>query len=326
MPDRSERISVIIPVYNVKPYLPQCLDSVLRQTYRELEILLIDDGSTDGSGEICDDYARRDARIRVFHTENRGLAAARNFGLDRASGAFLSFVDSDDWIEDNAMEVLLEAQRRYRADITAAEVCREWLNSTRRKKTEKDIRVLCGEEILPAYMKGMLWDVVWNKLYSRELFTRLRFPTITYKLIKQLAESGGTIVRLPDVLFHFRVRKSSISHTKSLKNLTDCWEAYYEKYREMGEYGKPVLIPCMTAIYRMWSSYPGFSHAEKAQAADLVKAMKTFSRAHFREVMTGRYPKKTKVSALLSQFTTGMYFAGLIEEYRKSKLQKKMFQ
>ena len=89
-------ISIIVPVYNVEPYLRKCLDSILAQTYRDLEILIIDDGSTDGSGRICDEYAGKDDRIKVFHTENHGLSAARNYALDRSHGDYIAFIDSDD--------------------------------------------------------------------------------------------------------------------------------------------------------------------------------------------------------------------------------------
>ena len=92
-------ISVIVPVYNVEPWLRQCLDSIVGQTYGDLEILLVDDGSTDRCGAVCEEYARADARIRVFHTENRGLSAARNLGLREARGELIGFVDADDWIE-----------------------------------------------------------------------------------------------------------------------------------------------------------------------------------------------------------------------------------
>ena len=95
----DKMISIIIPVYNVEKYLRQCLDSIIEQTYRDLEILLIDDGSTDASGKICDEYAR-DQRVRLFHTENRGLSAARNRGLEEAHGDYIAFLDSDDWLDD----------------------------------------------------------------------------------------------------------------------------------------------------------------------------------------------------------------------------------
>lgn len=100
-------ISVIVPVYKVAPYLRQCVDSIINQSFDDLEILLIDDGSPDQCGEICDEYAAKDSRVRVFHTENKGLSAARNLGLQKATGEYIGFIDSDDWIEPDMYEVLL---------------------------------------------------------------------------------------------------------------------------------------------------------------------------------------------------------------------------
>ena len=104
------------PVYNVEPYLRKCLDSILNQTYRDLEILIIDDGSTDSSGRICDEY-KKDGRVWVFHTENRGLSVARNLGLDNATGNWIGFVDSDDWIEPDMYEVLLRKAEETGANV-----------------------------------------------------------------------------------------------------------------------------------------------------------------------------------------------------------------
>ena len=113
----STMISVIVPVYNVEPYLRKCLDSIVNQTYRDFEILIIDDGSTDGSGRICDEYAEKDSRIKVFHTENRGLSCARNLGLAEAKGEWIGFVDSDDWIEPDMYEVLIRRAEETGADV-----------------------------------------------------------------------------------------------------------------------------------------------------------------------------------------------------------------
>ncbi len=111
-------ISIIVPVYKDEPYLRQCVDSILNQTYRDIEVLLIDDGSPDRCGEICDEFAKKDQRIRVFHTENKGLSAARNLGLREAKGEYIGFVDSDDWIEPDMYEVLLKRMQETGADIS----------------------------------------------------------------------------------------------------------------------------------------------------------------------------------------------------------------
>lgn len=104
-----EKISIIVPVYNVERYLPECLDSLLGQTYRELEIILVDDGSRDASGRICDAYGERDSRIRVIHQQNQGLSPTRNHGLDIATGDYIAFVDSDDYVAEDMMEKMLSA-------------------------------------------------------------------------------------------------------------------------------------------------------------------------------------------------------------------------
>jgi glycosyltransferase involved in cell wall biosynthesis len=112
-------ISVIVPVYNVEPYLRKCLDSIVSQTYQDLEILVIDDGSTDGSGKICDEY-KRDQRVRVFHTENAGLSAARNLGLDKAHGEWIEFIDSDDWVEPDYCRIPLELAESHKAYLAVS--------------------------------------------------------------------------------------------------------------------------------------------------------------------------------------------------------------
>lgn len=120
-------VSVVIPVYNVRRYLQQCLESAIAQTYRNLEIIIIDDGSTDGSGSICDQYAERDGRIHVIHSTNRGLASARNLGLENAQGQLISFLDSDDWIEPHAVETLVRTAQLTGSAIIDARSCRNIL-------------------------------------------------------------------------------------------------------------------------------------------------------------------------------------------------------
>lgn len=135
------QISVIVPVYNVEKYLSRCIESILSQTFTDFELLLIDDGSTDRSGEMCDEYAKKDTRIRVFHTKNRGVSAARNLGLDNAKGEWISFVDSDDWVEEDYLNKFFHydslsyesvvCQRFYVEDVSFPEKNRvsfEYLN------------------------------------------------------------------------------------------------------------------------------------------------------------------------------------------------------
>lgn len=315
IPEKEDAIlvSVVIPVYNVGRYLPQCLESVLRQSYRELEIIIIDDGSTDGSGSICDSFARRDGRIRVLHTENKGLAAARNLGPAIAEGSYLMFLDSDDWIEPDTVKTLLETAIRYEADIVAAGFCREFVDQTLHppKKTEQ-LRIFRGDDILSAFAEGTLGDRVWDKLYRTGCFSAVRFPdghnyedvATTWKILTDLAGKSGTVAVLPDELFHFRRRRSSISHTGSLGNTVDYWTACRKKYEGFPGDRDPFLAVCITAIGRMWARYSGFSEEEKRIAEEYVCEMQRFSKTHFHRIMKGSFSQKTKAICLVSHWKT----------------------
>ncbi len=168
-------ISIIIPVYNVKPYLKKCLDSVINQTYKNLEIILIDDGSNDGSGEICDEYGKLDKRIMVVHQSNQGLSMARNKGLDLAKGDWIAFLDSDDWVEKDMYETLYKLAVDYNADISS---CNTYIH------TEKfhcyndtiNIKVFSRDElILGLRTQEVVRFEVWNKLWKRDLIGNIRF-------------------------------------------------------------------------------------------------------------------------------------------------------
>lgn len=198
---REPLISIIVPVYQVREYVSGCIESLLTQTYTNLEILLVDDGSTDGSGEICDQYAGRDNRVWVVHQENQGLSAARNAGLDCAKGEYIAFVDSDDVVLPDFIETLYGLVRKYQADIAAcafircttenfAEYKRELLeddfgrnkysktdngNGRRQKQADKQVKYkeLCmtSEEMLRQWHgRYKKWEtVVWNKLYRKHV-------------------------------------------------------------------------------------------------------------------------------------------------------------
>lgn len=223
-------ISVIVPVYKVERYLRQCIDSILNQTYRDVEILLIDDGSPDRCGEICEEYAKKDNRIRVFHTENKGLSAARNLGLREAKGEYIGFVDSDDWIEPDMYEILLNTFGEN-SDISACGVRREYSGSyydysiynTVLKKQEAIQSLVCG-----------LSNAVWNKLFKRSCWRGIEFPerqnTEDTAIIYKVFLNANSISCTSKVLYHYRMRNNSIVHTQTTKNLKDCWSAFYCRY------------------------------------------------------------------------------------------------
>lgn len=219
-------VSIIVPVYNVKSYVGECVESLCRQTYTNLEILLVDDGSTDGSGEVCDEYAGRDERIRVIHQANRGLSGARNMGLDDARGEYIAFVDSDDLVSTNYVETLYELLMKYEADIAAC----AYVKGTTEQLTDIREKVLSldnGKEIcMPSVKLLKQWHgkykqqetVAWNKLYCREVWNgrkKIRFPESRNHedvLISHLVVQGAkTIVLTTEILYFYRIRKGSIT-------------------------------------------------------------------------------------------------------------------
>lgn len=175
----KDLITIIVPVYNVEKYLDRCMESVLGQTYKNLEILLVDDGSTDSSGKMCDGYAARDGRVRVIHKENGGLSDARNAGLSLASGDYIGYVDSDDWIEPDMYGQMHDACVEHGAQLA---VCRYFSEFQDRTLSGGSGRVipLSREETLKIYIEGhddyVIYNSVWSKLFKRELVDGMVFP------------------------------------------------------------------------------------------------------------------------------------------------------
>ena len=175
--EKKPKVSLIIPVYNVLAFLDHCLDSVLSQTFKDVEIIVIDDGSTDGGGRLCDAYAERDVRIQVFHTENRGLSAARNLGLEKATGDYVAFLDSDDWIEEDFLQRMVETAESYDSDIVCCRYSYDYRGHKEDSQEYRDLLLLAGDDIMLAFLtKPYIGNVAWNKLYRRALFSDIRYP------------------------------------------------------------------------------------------------------------------------------------------------------
>ncbi|MBR5975068.1 MAG: glycosyltransferase [Clostridiales bacterium] len=229
-------VSVIVPVYNVYPFLQEALDSVIGQTYTRLEILLVDDGSTDGSGEICEAYAGKDPRVRVIHQNNLGISAARNRALDTASGEILAFMDPDDSFDIRFIEELLTSMMREDADVA---LCKYDYHYTTGHMTDKasgktQPRIAPGcytqNEVLSLLVENRMNHSVWNKLYKKKLWDSVRFHEdhviedleTTYKV----CSSCKKICVLKDVLYHHRKRSGSITSYQSRQILEDELLAY----------------------------------------------------------------------------------------------------
>ena len=175
----NELISIIVPVYKVEKYLEKCVNSILKQTYTNLEIILVDDGSPDKCGQLCDELAKTDDRIKVFHKENGGLSDARNYGVERANGEYIGFVDSDDYIHECMYEELYKAIKKSGTSIAECGVTRVYKNTLRPHYEGEDyFLVLDREGYLKEYLENKrLYGSAWCKLIHRDLAKKIKFPT-----------------------------------------------------------------------------------------------------------------------------------------------------
>lgn len=218
----SKRISVIVPIYKVEPYLRRCIDSILSQTYKVLEIILVDDGSPDLCGAICDEYAEKNDRIRVIHKENGGLSDARNAGLEICTGEYIAFVDSDDWIEPTMYEKLLDNMLQFDADMSFGGVSDdvEENGSVRTAKVSDYGETPFAESNVDAMKRYFLGSwAAWDKLYKANLFDGIRYPVGEINEDESIAlfllEKCKTVCYTNEIFYHYIKRINSGSITTS---------------------------------------------------------------------------------------------------------------
>ena len=214
------KISIIVPVYNTENYLRECLDSIIHQTYEDLEIILVDDGSTDHCGEICDSYASQDARIRVIHQKNAGLSAARNAGLDISAGEWISFIDSDDYVSPCFIELMYNAAVSGNSEIAALSRTGDfWNDKPDRPRLETDPNALRCQTIsvrdaleLLLYMK--IETSVQYRIYKRLIFENIRFPDGFYEDVAashKLFAKANRVTIVHNLLYAYRKRNDGIT-------------------------------------------------------------------------------------------------------------------
>jgi glycosyltransferase involved in cell wall biosynthesis len=249
----SHLISVIVPVYNVELYLDKCITSLLRQTYNNLEIILVNDGSTDNSLEICEKYQLSDNRIFIINKKNGGLSSARNAGINIAKGTYLSFVDSDDWVEEDFIDTLYNQLEKYNADISQCGSIQEVIQDNGISRNaiirSEEVIIMTGIEALINLQdrKTYLDNVVaWNKLYKRELFESLRYPEgmnhEDIAIIHELLYSARTIAVNRSTLYHYIQRTNSITSSKFNIKKLDTIHALERRLDFFHENNEPELI------------------------------------------------------------------------------------
>ncbi len=312
----NDLISVIVPIYNVEKYLPYCIDSIVEQTYKNLEIILIDDGSSDNCGKICDDYAKKDKRIRVIHKKNEGIAITRNRGLDEAKGKYIFFVDSDDSIIKETIKYLYTLEQKYNADIAIGQsnvIYEENLTKSLEKNTDKED----DKDIVKTYnteqaIEAMLYNTeftnnVWNKLYKKETFFDVRFPekkiyedlAVAYKI---LANAKTVVLGNKRTYNYLTNRKNSIMNTnfsqermQGLKFAEDMVEYISIEYPEIRKAAiSRLYMECIFILLKI----PNNKEYRQAN-----KKIKTILRKYrFTVVLDKKMPKKQKLLCIATMF------------------------
>ena len=240
-------ISVIVPVYNVQKYLKKCVDSITSQTYKNLEILLVDDGSTDSSGQICNEFEKNDARIKVIHKKNGGLSDARNAGLDRAKGQYYAFIDSDDYIQDNTIEIMLNAIKKNKSEIA---VC----NMIRFLEEGETVQFYCPTDHEVLYQGNQRY----NKLFEAKLFEGIRFPKgkyyeDTFVYHEVLYRANSIVLTGTDSYWYLSREDSIVGQPQYTERYFDFIEAVYKRAdfllkHDVQPYAKEACLSLYAAI------------------------------------------------------------------------------
>ena len=255
-------ISVIVPIYNVEEYLPACIESILNQTYKDLEILLIDDGSTDNSGKICDKYVKQDNRCIAIHQLNKGLSGARNTGLDHATGEYISFIDGDDYIHPQMFEILYEALQKGDYDFSMT-LYKEVYNKEQFQLIPSySSNEICQQQLIYGLYNSsntnnnypeINFHVVWNKLYKKNFIGTLSFIRTSSEdtvFINTLYLECKKAIVINQEMYYWVQRSTSITHQGIDKTYVYRLQSYYLCYQNIPNDNLPYRAVALDSLYK----------------------------------------------------------------------------
>lgn len=318
-------VSVVVPVYNVEKYLRDCLDSIIQQTYKNLDIILVDDGSTDSSGKICGDYAHNDNRITVIRKENGGSADARNFGIARARGDFLTFVDSDDVIKPNFAETLLRLIHKYDADIASG--CFVMFHNSVDWKYDEPAGEYClspHDILLDALYQRKTDYNPWARIYRREIFSGIEFPkgmyyedaVTTYKAIFRSPRHALT----DEKLYGYRIRQGSKMKASFDPGMLHAIPATREYYGAVVERFPDLRAAASSRAFSLNRSvYLNYPFSRKKERMMIWEEMKKYRRAIIFDPMAR---KRERIAALLSYLGADIFHILFSWLYKKQQVMK----
>ncbi len=286
-------VSVIIPVYNVKEYISRCMQSIIAQTCEELEIILVDDSSTDGSGECCDWWAEKDRRVKVLHlSENVGHGEARNAGVDICTGEYLTFLDSDDWWETDYTERMLAAAKKWDADLVLCDILYEYRGE--KCCTEVSEIRMQSDKVYAARTQGNLINIartfLWGKLYRTKFYkdAKIKQPPLGFDdlaVVPYLVSKAEKIVRCPFPLYHYlRYREgNTVDNFKNLYGITDALKILFEYFKTSDTYQHYYVYLRKLAFSQVRFAIRKIGMENKALYPDLISNLVNFMDEYFPE-------------------------------------------
>lgn len=309
-------ISIIIPVYNVEEYLNQCLDSIINQSYNNLEIIIIDDGSTDNSSKICDEFAIKDNRIKVIHKSNGGLSDARNIGIENSNGKYIFFVDSDDFIDNIMIEKLYKLIKANDADISMCNFTYYYNDDLKHELIESPVKndILNRQEAIDKLFEEKNWFyvVAWNKLYKKEIWDDIKFPKgyihEDEAVIHKVFMKCNKIVTTSESLYFYRQVKGSIMNSGFNEKRLDKYYALSDRIVFLKDIvtNHQLRILCyqywynfFNDFYKVYNTNPKSIYLNRMRKS-LIKVINIFVKIHF-------FTLKDLISVLIFLINADLY-------------------
>lgn len=311
------RISIIVPIFKVEPYLDECITSLVSQTYRNLEIILVDDGSPDNCPTMCDQWALRDSRIRVIHKKNGGLSDARNAGLSVSTGEYIMFIDSDDFVDNVMVEKLLDIAISHNADVAACSIkkFKDGHSFVFRNYLKKEFTVYNGIEGIEAMLYEKIDCAAWNKLYRKSSIEGYEFPVGRYNedVIFHFYswQNMNKIVYTKEAYYNYRVTENSLTHSFSdrrkdyMKNAFEIKEQIESHIPSLCGAGAFYLNVCASnTLMDLWYAHKIGAYKDYFQMCQAVV------RKNYYEILKSpRYNMKSKIKSAVMSLVPWRFFS-----------------
>lgn len=303
---KNPEISVIVPVYKVEKYLAECVNSILSQSFKNFELLLIDDGSLDRCPQMCDEYALKDSRIVTFHKKNEGVASARNFGLDHAKGCYIVFVDSDDLLVDDALEHLYSEITNTNTDVVLGKIIRFDTESRKSRPYThlESYKKMSGKETLEMLLQGSLLNIsVWGGIYKREVWDKVRMPVgyvceDWYIMPDIYLQKDISVVFSPTLIYLYRDNAQSIMsglYRHCNVQVIDVAEHVIQTIKQVDE--DLYYVTLWSNIKRIWK-YIGIIYSQKRrnEELDFISKVRIFIKSYREDlIVTGKMTTEERI-------------------------------